>query len=709
VVTLVVGVLAAAAVGAPAAGWLAPAGTPPGTVSVDDQDMELDAQGNAVAVWTAYYGTGRRTQAAVRPVGGSWSTPITFSVPDEKSGWNPRVAVGANGDAVAVWSSTRLSAERQISMAATREAGGGWSEPVPLSLTGDDDIGISYQPTVVVDAEGTATAIWVEDTEYASAIRTSTRPRGGDWSEPVELTAREERAGERPQLAVNAQGDVTAVWNWHEFGYLDGIIQSATRPAGGEWSAPVDLSDDALLSLKPQVAVDAQGDAVAVWKSDEGVQAARRTAGAGWGAAADLDADGSGPDVAIDPQGIATAVWESHDNVGRVVHASTSAPGGAWSAPVDLSVRDEAPWQGALPQVTTDPQGDVTVIWRNFYEQPVHNRVTAARREAEGDWGPPVVLGAANGVIEPTRVAADPQGYVTALWSHGTQIHSSVFDAVAPALQTVTVPASGVVGHPVAMSVDPFDVWPPVAVRWDFGDGGSGTGATVQHCYSTPGTRTVTVTGTDGAVNTTSTQRTVRVEPDPTLAPGVDPCAPPRPDPDPDPGPGPGPDPDPAPDPGPGPDPDPAPDPGPGPGPDPDPGPGPGPSITVVSGLQQSNARWRTSAVDRRPRLSVGTTFRFRLNRAADVRLAFTQLVTGRRVTARCVKATKANRDRPRCSRSQPRGTLRLTGASGGNVYAFRGKIGNRTLAPGRYRLQVTALQDGKPSAGAAISFTIAP
>jgi hypothetical protein len=189
VLVLVAGALATTAAGAPAVGWLAPAGTLPGPVEVDSQDMGLDAQGNAVAVWTSY-GTWRRTQAATRPVGGPWSAPITFSVPDEKSGWNPRVAVGANGDAVAVWSSTRLDTDRQITMAATREAGGGWSAPVELSLHGDGDIGISYQPAVVVDAQGTATAIWSEDTDDGEAILTRSRPKGGGWSAPVEPTSR---------------------------------------------------------------------------------------------------------------------------------------------------------------------------------------------------------------------------------------------------------------------------------------------------------------------------------------------------------------------------------------------------------------------------------------------------------------------------------------------------------------------------------------
>jgi len=688
------GVLLAVAGHTSAAGWLAPTSTPPGTMEVDSQDMALDAQGNAVAVWTAH-GAWRVTRAATRPVGGSWSAPITFSVPGEEGGWNPAVAVGANGDAVAVWSSVRHTANgtRQYTMAATREAGGTWSGPVTLSLTGDNDIGVSYQPTVVVDAQGNATAIWSEEVGYASAIRTSTRPKGGDWSEPVELTAREERVGATPQLAVDAQGDVTAIWNWRSPENDGGIIQSATRPAGGSWSAPVDLSASDGKALLPQLAVDPQGDAVAVWKSHtagEHVQAARRTADGSWSPAVDLSSDeGYTPDVAIDPQGTATAVWETNDGVGSLMHASTSTLDGPWSAPVDLSTRDDAEGPGAMPQVTTDPQGVVTVIWRAFHA-PFHNRVTAVQRQAGGDWGAPVELGEASGAIEPLSVAADSQGYVTAAWTFDGQLSSSVFDPIAPQLNNVTVPASGVVGQPVAMSVDPFDVWSPVTSKWNFGDGSAGSGATVEHCYSTPGEHTVTITGTDLAANTTNASRTIEIAPDPALAPTMDPCAAPQPEQ--------GPSPEPGPSPAPG-------GPNPSPSPLPAPSPGPGRTAAIVSGLQQSNSRWRTRAVHRRPRLPVGTTFRFRLNRAANVRLEFSQLVAGRRVTARCVKATKANRSKPRCSRYQSRSTVRLAGVAGSNTYRSRGNILGRTLTPGRYRLRVSVLEDTRSAA--TISFTI--
>jgi hypothetical protein len=112
--------------------------------------------------------------------------------------------------------------------------------------------------------------------------------------------------------------------------------------------------------------------------------------------------------------------------------------------------------------------------------------------------------------------------------------------------------------------------------------------------------------------------------------------------------------------------------------------------------------------VKRGPRLPIGTTFRFKLDRAAQVRFTFSQLVTGRRVSGRCVKPTKGNRRKPRCDRAQAAGTLRLTGKAGANAVAFSGKISGRALKPGSYRLVVTAIADGKTSAARTMRFTIA-
>ena len=69
-----------------------------------------------------------------------------------------------------------------------------------------------------------------------------------------------------------------------------------------------------------------------------------------------------------------------------------------------------------------------------------------------------------------------------------------------PPVANVGGPYSGVTGVPVSFngsaSSDP-DAGQTISLAWDFGDGGTGSGATPSHTYLSPGTRIVTLTVTD--------------------------------------------------------------------------------------------------------------------------------------------------------------------------------------------------------------------
>ncbi len=679
---LLVMALAATTGSASATGWQPPVNVAPS--SGFSADVAVDAEGNAVGVWARHVsGLDWDIVAATRPPGGKWTAPVDLSGAQRTVQLQPKVAVDPTGNAVAIWvARPPVAGGDAVSRSlwvASRSPGGAWSAPVKIATAS----GAEPVFNVVLDASGNATAVWHsvndgEDEEPGVFVRAASRPLGGEWSEPVELSG---STGRNPQVAVNPDGDVTAVWSETDPDTDNAVVRSKSRPAGGAWSAAAtDLSSDAGNAVDPQVTVDPQGDATAAWLYSEDddlvVQAAHRSEGA-WSEPVELwddAADAGFPQVALatDPQGDTTAIWDSFVPGGHVMRSSTSTAGGAWGSPVALSTPDGSDKPGAAinPRIVADPQGNVTATWSAAVGPspgigiPENRRLQAVHRPAGGAWSSPVALSTPDNLWA-AEIAVDPQGYVTAFWIGTSAVTSRVFDPVAPLLQNVTVPTTGVVGEPVEMSVDPFDLWSPVASSWDFGNGGSDTGAEVSHCYSSPGERTVTVTGTDGAANATSESRTIAIEPDPTLAPGSDPCAEPEPPDNPNPPDNPRP-------------------------PDPrrlDPDPKPGPVAPVVSELQQSSSRWRTPGTRGRSRLPVGTTFRFSLDRPAQVRLAFSRIVSG--------------------EHDRARGAVEIAGEAGANAHRFRGWIRGRTLEPGRYRLLLTAAADGLTSAAASIKFTI--
>ena len=89
---------------------------------------------------------------------------------------------------------------------------------------------------------------------------------------------------------------------------------------------------------------------------------------------------------------------------------------------------------------------------------------------------------------------------------------------------------------------------------------------------------------------------------------------------------------------------------------------------------------------------AVGTTISFRLSENARVTLSFSRKARGRRVGRRCVKPTRRNRTRRRCTRYVKAGTLRINGKAGTNRVRFQGRLTRRKrLALGSYRLTVGA------------------
>jgi hypothetical protein len=135
------------------------------------------------------------------------------------------------------------------------------------------------------------------------------------------------------------------------------------------------------------------------------------------------------------------------------------------------------------------------------------------------------------------------------------------------------------------------------------------------------------------------------------------------------------------------------------------------PPLAHVFGASQTHRRFRVAAKPRLARISrrrapVGTTFKFTLDRAAIVRLDFTQPRSGRVRNGKCVSPNKRNKSKPKCTRM--RGSLSLAGHAGLNAVRFKGWLSNtRKLTPGKYTLVITASTLGVGATSQKLKFTI--
>src|SRR5262249_23042211 len=155
------------------------------------------------------------------------------------------------GDAVVVWR------EIQETDAAARIAGGPWGAPVQLSETGQE----IHEPSVAMDAAGEAIAIWQRYSGSYFIAQAATMTPGGAWGEEVSLSEGDQNAYE-PRLAIDAVGEAIAIWEHPSAG--SAVVEGATRSPGSGWGEPVRLTTNQYAEVA-RLAMSPAGLAVLVW------------------------------------------------------------------------------------------------------------------------------------------------------------------------------------------------------------------------------------------------------------------------------------------------------------------------------------------------------------------------------------------------------------------------------------------------------------
>lgn len=280
-----------------------------------------------------------------------------------------------------------------------------------------------------------------------------------EWGNP-RLLESNPRDAIHPDLAVDAAGNMIVVWQ-HEFSsgvndFYDiyDIWASRYTPSDG-WGEPELLETEFSNALFPQVAMDAAGNAIAVWQQSDGTRfniwTNRYTPANGWGGAQLLETDdlgdaqfasqfgaygviGARNNIAMRPDGSAVVVWsqsegpsdiqpDSFDRFGTV--ASHYTPGEGWSAPVVLDLTAEnAGWI----QVGLDANGNAIAVWEQNAignpspgsggTPPARLGYFANRYTPADGWGSVVQIG--SGSVQGGSVpnlAVDDGGNAVAAWS----------------------------------------------------------------------------------------------------------------------------------------------------------------------------------------------------------------------------------------------------------------------------------------------------
>jgi hypothetical protein len=204
-------------------------------------------------------------------------------------------------------------------------AGLQWRTPQTVSGAG------AFSPLVAVSAQGTAIALWIGSDGSTNRAQVSVRPSGGDFG-PAQAISGPGQNIAHPELAMDPQGDAVVVWTLDVRNPGFDRVQASYRPAGDSTSfgTPETLSADGGNGFDPDVSMDDQGNAHAIWARGRVVQSSFRPAGpsSNFGPPATISSSigtlvqGYEPEIGAESNGDAVAVWSRVDNSVNLIQAA---------------------------------------------------------------------------------------------------------------------------------------------------------------------------------------------------------------------------------------------------------------------------------------------------------------------------------------------------------------------------------------------------
>lgn len=398
--------------------WSAPELLESAPGSAEQAKLAQDDSGNAIAVWEQQDGTRYDSWACrYNAASHAWEAPVKLENDDSGDARYPRIAIDASGSAIAVW---QQHDGTRTNILASRYSAGSWSPAVEI----DSALGNAENPRVAIDAAGNALAVWQQQDGARHDIWYC-RYNGG-WAAAAKLENDEINGAVDPQIACDATGKFMAVW-YQSDGTRDNIW--ARRYSGG-WTAAVEIESAADNASEPQIACDAAGNAIAVWYQSDGTHTsiwANRYAGGVWGTPLKLNSqDMTGlttPQLAMNAAGEAVAIWGQHDG-GRMNLWAGRYSGGSWSAAQLLETNDTGDVSDQT--IALDPAGNATAIWLTS-DGAAYDLWTCCYAADSGLWSNPVEFeNRPERAVNPA-LALNPSGEALAVWSQEVGGSFSIF------------------------------------------------------------------------------------------------------------------------------------------------------------------------------------------------------------------------------------------------------------------------------------------
>jgi hypothetical protein len=189
-----------------------------------------------------------------------------------------------------------------------------------------------------------------------------------------------------------------------------------------------------------QIAMDAKGNALAVWEDDDGthakIWASRFTAGLGWGLGTaiggDSDSNAFDPQIAVDAEGNAVALWRARNNasLGFNIWANQYSTTKGWGVAQLIEAVNikhiNVIWDTRSPKICIGADGSAVITWHQF--DGVRNTLWAKRCTKLGVWSSAELIETnTTGHADCPDIATSTSGHTMVVWQQFDGLRSDVW------------------------------------------------------------------------------------------------------------------------------------------------------------------------------------------------------------------------------------------------------------------------------------------
>jgi hypothetical protein len=387
--------------------------------------VATDADGDAALTWEfgASLST-NRVQARTLSAAGALGTVHELGQTSGTTDRFARVATDRSGDSVFAW--TRFDPFDAV-LARRLSATGTLGGIIQLSRGGDP--GPFSAPEVATDRNGDTVFTWVNDSGFGDPrVQARTLTASGALG-PIRNVSPADEIGSQPQVATDRSGD--SVLTWVREDGVDGdadIVQARQMSVNGSLGPIKDLSVPAGRAFAPQVASDEDGDVVFTWLRFDGnrdrAQGRTMTSAGALGTTFVLTPSGPSardPQVAIDANGDAVFTWQRFEVDSDRIQSRTRSAAGTLGAITNLSA---AGGDAYAPQVASRDDGSSVFVWLRF--DGANDRVQARTMTAGGALGTVQTISDAGAdALTPQVAIGSTSGPAVATWERADVVQAS--------------------------------------------------------------------------------------------------------------------------------------------------------------------------------------------------------------------------------------------------------------------------------------------